>query len=161
MLLLTVVLVSACAEIGSPHGARLLDEPSLFVQGPSSPPLIPAEPSDAQVSAQQLRVDIEALRKQRPGLGLGITLIATGGGVTLLGGLYLAASAAAFGAVVDAFLVLGVVGLGLGLPLMVIGVWLLHNRIEARQRIDREMRLLKQQLRQASGPESSLMLANF
>ena len=150
MLALTLVLLSVSGEIGSPQGVRLLDDsPVLLAE--IAPPLLPsvAPESDAQVSAQQLQVDIEALRKQRPGLGGGIALVSAGGSTALLGALYLAISGiAGFGAAaVNPFIIIGAVGLGIGLPLVAIGVWMLFNRLEERKHIDEETTKLKQQLK--------------
>ena len=190
MLALTLVLLSG--QIGSPHGVRLLDDtPLLYAQ--VAPPLIPVEGSpsteapisDAQVSAQQLQVDIDALKKTRPGLGGGIALISTGGTIAILGVLYLAISGLAFfGAGVNPFLIVGAVGLGIGLPLVAIGVWLLYNRMEERKRTDEELGKLKKQLQlkqrerapsnpsmppppsdfpppQVSAPDASMLIARF
>lgn len=144
MLALTLVMLSLPGQIGAPRGVHLLDDAPLLAQ---APPLLPADPvaSDAQVSAQQLQVDLDALKKARPGLGGGIALVSTGGGLAALGGLYLGLSAA-----LGAPLFIIYVGVGLlcvGLPLAVIGLWLLYNRIEDRTRIDAETKVLKEQLR--------------
>lgn len=185
MLALTFVVLS---QIGAPHGVRLLDDAPLFAQADAPPPLVPstAPASEAQVSAQQLQVDLDALKKQRPGLGGGIALVSAGGTVALLGVLYLAVSGTAFfGVGLNPFLIVGVVCLGVGLPLVAIGVWLLYNRVEERKRIDEETRSLKQQLQrlrpppqqqwqprqyappsdlpppQVRGPDSTLLMARF
>lgn len=186
MLALTLVLLSVSGEIGTPRGVRLLDDAPWLAQ--VAPPLVPADApaSDAQVSAQQLQVDLDALKKQRPGLGGGITLVSLGGSTTLLGALCLALSGLAFGgAGANPFLIIGAVGLGIGLPLVAIGVWLLYNRLEERKHIDVETARLKQQLRQRqaqpreyapptappppdlpppqvrSGPDASMLIAQF
>ena len=150
MLALTLVLLSVSGEIGTPRGVRLLDDAPLLAQV-APPPLLPAAApeSDAQVSAQQLQVDIDALRRQRPSLGGGIALVSTGGGVALLGALYLAISgiAGVGGIGVNPFVIVGAVGLGIGLPLVAIGVWLLYNRLEERKHIDEETTRLQKELR--------------
>jgi hypothetical protein len=150
MLALTLVLLSVSGGIGSPRGVRLLDDaPMLLAE--IAPPLLPyvAPPTDAQVSAQQLQVDIEALRKQRPPLGGGIALVTAGGSTALLGALYLAISGVAGVGIagVNPFIIIGAVGLGIGLPLVAIGVWLLYNRLEERKHIDEETAKLREQLR--------------
>lgn len=168
-------------QIGSPAGVHLLDDAPLLAQ--AGPPMVP---SDAQVSAQQLRVDIDALKKLRPGIGGGIALVSTGGGLALLGGLYAALSAAVpFGGAFGPLLIIGIVGLAIGLPLAGIGVWLLFTRIADRQRIDEELTSLRQQLQlieprtpyqqprqyqppsqdipppQVSTPDASILIARF
>ena len=167
-------------QIGSPAGVHLLDDSPLLAQ------LTPTMPGDAQVSAQQLQVDIDALRKQRPSLGGGIALVSTGGGLALLGGLYAALSSAiSFGGALSPILIIGIVGLAIGLPLAGIGVWLLFTRIADRQRIDTEIKSLRDQLQlvqprtpyqqprqyqppsqdipppQVSAPDSSMLIARF
>ena len=155
--MLTLVLLSLTSQIGSPHGVRLLDDAPLLAQ--IAPPLLPVDGapateaplSDAQVSAQQLQVDIDALKKSRPALGGGIALVSAGGTTALLGALYLAVSGIAGGAFaggINLFVVIGAVGLGIGLPLVAIGVWLLYNRLEERKRSDDEIGRLKGQLQQ-------------
>jgi len=187
MLALTLVLLSVSGEIGSPRGVRLLDDaPVLLAE--VAPPLVPsaAPDSDAQVSAQQLQVDIEGLRKQRPGIGGGIALVTAGGSVALLGGLYLALSGVigVTSGGVNIFVIIGAVGLSIGLPLVAIGVWLLYNRLEERKHIDEETAKLKEQLRSrqlapqapqiapppsnipppqvlSPGPEATMLMARF
>ncbi len=149
--MLAFTLVVLC-QIGSPQGVRLLDDAPLLAQAPSLVPMVPA--TEAQVSSAQLQVDIEALRKMRPSVGGGIALVASGGTAALLGGLYLGIGAGlgGFAGAVNPFFVLGAIGLGLGAPLVLIGVWLLWNRIEERARIDEEMKNLRLQLQQARPP---------
>ena len=146
MLALTLVALSL-GQIGSPRGVHLLDDTPLLAQ--VEPPLVPAaEPqSQAQVSAQQLQVDLDALKKQRPSLGGGTALVASGGTVALTGAFYLAISSlASFGGGINLFIIIGAVGLGIGLPLVAIGIWLLYNRIEDRKHIDEETARLKKEL---------------
>jgi hypothetical protein len=149
--MLAFTLVVLC-QIGSPQGVRLLDDAPLLAQAPSMVPMVPA--TEAQVSSAQLQVDIEALRKMRPSVGGGIALVASGGTAALLGGLYLGIGAGlgGFAGAVNPFFVLGAIGLGLGAPLVLIGVWLLWNRIEERGRIDEEMKNLRLQLQQSRPP---------
>lgn len=188
MLSLSLVILSLTGQIGEPRGVRLLEDTPYLAQAPL-PPLPPLPPStgpgtDAEVSAQQLQIDIDALRRQRPSLGGGIALLASGGGVALLGGFYLLLGATSFGfGGVSSLLIIGVAGLVIGLPLAVIGVWLLVNRLEERKRIDDETARLRQELQrrgpqprphqyqpqpqleipppQVRGPDSSLLLARF
>jgi hypothetical protein len=144
MVAFTLVLL---CQIGAPQGVRLLEDAPLLAQAPS---LVP----EARVSAAQLQVDLEALRKMRPSVGGGIALVASGATSALLGGLYLGigASVGTFAGALNPFIVLGAIGLGLGGPLVMIGVWLLYNRIEERNRIDAEMKSLRLQLQQARPP---------
>ncbi|MDP1825790.1 MAG: hypothetical protein Q8L48_21185 [Archangium sp.] len=184
MLALTLVVLS---QIGAPQGVHLLDDAPLFAQADAPPPLLPsaAPASEAQVSAQQLQVDLDALKRQRPGLGGGIALVSAGGTVALLGVLYLAVSSAAFfGGGLNPFLIVGAVCLGVGLPLVAIGVWLLYNRMEERKRIDDETKSLREQLQrmrpttpqqprqyapppsdipppQVRGPDTTILMAQF
>lgn len=153
MLALTIVLLSVSGDLGSAHSARLLEDAPLFAQAlPPPPPMVPSEPelSDAQVSAQQLQVDIDALRRQRPGLGGGIALIATGGGIALLGGYFMlmAAITSSFGVMLTAnpLFVLAIASFVIGAPLMVIGIWLLATKIEQRNLIDAEVNKLRLEL---------------
>ncbi len=182
MLALCLVMLSLPGQIGTPRGVRLLADAPLLAQ---APPLVPSEtvPSDAQVSAQQLEVDLAALKKARPSIGGGVALVASGGGVAALGGLYLALSATLGAPAVIIYLGAGL--LGVGLPLAVIGIWLLYNRIEERARIDAETKVLKEQLQQrrrieqlqprqpevlpppdapppqVRGPDASMLIARF
>ena len=153
MLTVTLLILS---QIGAPQGVRLLDDAPWVAQ--AAPPLVPsaAPASDAQVSVAQLKADIETLKKARPGLGAGIALVSTGGTASLIGALYLVLSTVgSFGGMLNPFVVLGALGLGVGLPLVVIGVWLLYNRIEERNRIDPELKVLKEQLRNAPSVPSN------
>lgn len=144
-------LVVLC-QIGAPQGVRLLDDTPLLAQGSSA--VLPVPATEARVSAAQLQVDLEALRKMRPSVGGGVALVASGGTAALLGGLYLGIGAgiSSFAGMMNPFFVLGAIGLGLGAPLVLIGVWLLYNRIEERNRIDVEMKSLRLQLQQARPP---------
>lgn len=181
-------LVVLC-QIGAPQRVRLLeDAPVLLAQSPSL--VMPVPATEARVSAAQLQVDLEALRKMRPSVGGGIALVASGGTAALLGALYLGIGAGlgSLGSAVSPFFVLGAIGLSVGGPLIMIGVWLLYNRIEERNRIDAEMKSLRLQLQQARpaarpsapyvpaspppptelvpppqvrGPDSSMVIASF
>ena len=175
MLAFTLLLLT---QIGSPQGVRLLDDAPLQVQ------VTPGLQSDAQVSAQQLQADIDGLKKMRQGLGAGVTLVAIGGSGAALGAINLALSSVlSGGGGINIFVVLGVIGFGVGLPLLTIGVWILYNRLEERKRIDDETTSLKKELLrrraqpanrpyipppqfdlqppQTRGPDASLILAQF
>ena len=149
MLALTLALLTASsADVGT-RSARLLDDAPLVAQA-DAPPMVPLEQSEAQVSAAQLQVDLDALKKQRPGLGGPITLVALGGGLALTGGLYVLLGATSGGAV-SAFSSLMFVGIGalaVGVPMAVIGVWMLVNRLQDRAAIDAESARLRKQLEQ-------------
>lgn len=182
MLSFTLVIL---AQIGNPQSIHLLDDSPLLAQV-AAPPLLPSSPpaTEGQVSARQLQADLDALKRQRPGLGGSITLLAIGGGATVVGALYLLLSTSvglAFGGGLNPFLLIGALGLGVGVPLLVIGVWLLYNRLEDRRRIDQESKSLRQQLQQIQpsdpryappgnddfpppqvrGPDASMLLARF
>lgn len=150
MLAFALVLLTASAD-SAPRAARLLDDAPLVAQV-SPAPVVPApEVSDAQVSVQQLQVDIDALRRQRPNLGAGIAFTVSGGGVALFGGffLFMAAITSAFVPVTaNPLFIIGIAGLVIAAPFVVIGVWLLVNRIEERNRIDAELTQLRRQLDQ-------------
>jgi hypothetical protein len=138
-LALTLLTGGTDVSIGMPAGVHLLAE--------APPPLLPAEPllSDAQASASQLQIDIEALRKGRPGLGGAITLISVGGTFAILGAIY-AATSAGLGTVlggINSLLIIGIVGLAIGVPMIVIGVWMIVNRIAERSRTDEEIKRLR------------------
>jgi hypothetical protein len=149
MLALTLVLLSVSGDLGTPHGARLLTDAPLLAQAPL--PVVPqAEPSDAQVSAQQLQVDIDAIKRLRPGLGGGVALVSTGGGFAVFGGFFMlmaGLSSSFTGMLVsNPLFVLAIGSFVIGAPLLVVGIWLLVTRIEQRQLIDTELGKLRQQL---------------
>ena len=165
--MLSLTLVAVLAGIGAPQGVHLVDAPVLMTEAP--------------VSVAQLQVDLDALKRLRPSLGGGVALVIVGGSGALLGGLFVAL-ALSFGSVASSvlpILVLGVVGLAIGLPLAVIGTWLLINRVEERGRIDAlsatlRVQLLEQRAReqrqpfslpalppQVLGPLPDLVLARF
>ncbi len=145
-----MLVLTLSGQIGMPQGVHLLDAPVLVAQaGPSLLPQAPV-PSEADVSAAQLQIDLDGLKRLRPGLGAPITLIIIGGAVSLVSLLYLALSTTlgGFAGGLNPILIIGVVGLAIGLPLAVIGTWLLINRLEDRGRIDTEMARLKRQLQE-------------
>jgi len=159
MLALTIVLLSVSGDLGSARSARLLDDaPVLLAQAPPAV-VTPANPvmTDAQVSSQQLQVDIDALRRQRPGLGGGIALVATGGGIALLGGYFMlmAALTSSFGVMLTAnpLFILAIGSFVIGAPLMVIGIWLLVTKVEQRNLIDAEIVKLRQEMNRRQQPQ--------
>ena len=87
--MLALTLMVLC-QIGSPQGVHLLDDSPLLAQ--AIPPLVPLPgvQSDAEVSAQQLQVDLDGLKKMRVGLGAGIALLAVGASGAVVGALNLA-----------------------------------------------------------------------
>lgn len=148
MLTLTVLMLTMTGDVGA-RSARLLDEPALRLAQVDAPPLVPVEPSDAQVSAAQLQVDLDALKRQRPGIGGPISLVAIGGSLAILGGVYTLVGASTSGFGVSAVASMIYVGIGLlavGVPMAVLGVWLLVTRLGDRAAIDAEMKRLRQQL---------------
>ncbi|MBL8915682.1 MAG: hypothetical protein JNM17_33595 [Archangium sp.] len=130
----------------APRSVRLLED-TVLAQLPPAPPPADAPLASPQpfVSAQQLQVDIAALKRMRPGIGGGIALIAAGSGLAIAGGFYIAIGLAATVAPVWA---IGVGALAVGLPLAVIGIWLLVNAIPERARIDDEIGKLRRELTQ-------------
>lgn len=130
----------------APRAVRLLEDVALAQLPPVPPPVdAPLAAPAPFVSAQQLQVDIAALKRMRPGIGGGIALIAAGGGLGIAGGFYVAIGLAATVAPVWA---IGVGALAVGLPLAVIGIWLLVNAIPERARIDAEITKLRRELSQ-------------
>lgn len=147
-LALLVLTLPAQASLADhlPRGVHLV-EPGLLAQA-DAPRLAPELPS-APVTVEQLQAELVALRRLRPSLGLPITLLSVGGGSGLLGVLYLAIGLATGSfAQTTPFLVLGLVFLGVGLPLAILGGWFLYHRLGDRTRIDAELRSLTTQLRQ-------------
>lgn len=151
MLALAALAVTLAASPDVPRSARLLDDAPLLAQAELPPPLPEPGPTLVpQVSSLQLQADIAALRRERPSLGGGIALVSTGGGLVLLGGYFFlmnALTSSFTGSFTSGPLFpIGVLSLTVGLPLTVIGVWLLYNRIDQRKRIDTELKLLRQEL---------------
>jgi hypothetical protein len=150
MLALSLILLTVTGDVGVPRAARLLDAPTVLAQG--SPPLVPsATVSDGQVSAAQLQVDIDGLKRQRPGLGGAITLIAVGGSLSLVGALYLVmgASSGGFVSALGSLMFVGLASVGIGVPMTILGVWMTVNRLAERAAIDDELKRLKLQLDEA------------
>lgn len=158
----------------TPSGVHLLDE-GLLAQ--TAPPLEPLPPLEAPPTPAQLKAEYDALKRTRVSLGAPITLMALGGAASVLGITYLVISTSVglFVGTVSPFLVLGLALLVVGVPLAVIGTWLLFNRIGDRRRIDAELKELEQQLReleaapqppappplQVLGPRPGVLLARF
>lgn len=142
MLVLTLALMTATGDLGAHHSARLLTDAPLLAQAPIPDP-------DANVSWQQLQVDIDALRRTRPSIGGGIALTISGGSVALLGGYLMLTSALSFSTtavpvLANPLFILGLVPLIAAAPLIVIGVWMLYNALEQRGRIDAEVKRLRE-----------------
>lgn len=162
---LTLLLLCLSSQVGvadAPRSARLLaqlDAPTLEAPPPS---------------VAQLQADLAALRRLRPSLVAPVTFLTVGISSAALGGLYLGLSAliGATGGGSLPLLVMGIGALGLGLPLTVLGAWMLHHRLGDRARIDAELRALQQQLQQPhpapawppvsdGGPRAAAVLASF
>lgn len=151
-LALLVLTLPAQASLADhlPRGVHLL-EPALLAQADA--PLLETEATSAPVTVEQLQAELSALRRMRPSLGLPVTLVSVGGSSGLLGVLYLAISLAMGSfAQTTPFLALGLVFLGVGLPLAILGGWFLYHRLGDRTRIDAEVRSLTTQLRQLQAP---------
>ncbi|MFT3709645.1 MAG: hypothetical protein QM817_18605 [Archangium sp.] len=132
----TLLLAQAPSISGTPRSAYLLAQADV-------PPPIYAPPPEAPASAQQLQVDIAALKRMRPGIGGGIALVASGGGLAIAGGFYTALGVAANTVPIW---VMGIVALSIGAPLAVVGIWLLVNAVGDRERINTEIGKLQREL---------------
>jgi hypothetical protein len=150
MMLTTVALLLAAlpgeARLANfvPRGVHLLDLAE-------APPLLEAEvATDTPQSAAELRAEYEALRRSRPSLGAPITIVSIGAAASVLGLTYLliSTSVGLFVGAASPFLVLGLALLGVGMPAVVIGIWMLVNRIRERSHIDAELKALEGRLRQ-------------
>jgi len=142
VLVLTLALTLTAGQLGSvPRSARLVE-----AQLPADAPMAIPEP---EVSSAQLQLDLQALKRMRPSIGGGIGLLIGGTVAAAAGGLYLGIGlglSASSGIVVLAYLGGGIVALGL--PLAVVGVWLLITRTAEREPIDKEIIKLNVQLQQ-------------
>jgi hypothetical protein len=136
VLVLSLTLLTLTGQITAPS-AHLLDAP---VVAPSS---------EMAVSAAQLKVDLAALKRLRPGLGAPITLISVGGGIVGFGVIYVLLSIALTGVSsisTDFLVVLAGIAGAVGGPLLMVGIWLLVDRLEVRSRIEHESARLKREL---------------
>lgn len=136
MLALTTLLLTLSGDVNVQHGARLLDEPPAFAQLD--------EQNLPRTSIPQLEVDIRALERMKPSLGIVGALFGVGGGVALAGGLFLFVGAITSST--EVLLIIGATGLGVGVAMVAVGIWLLVERINERGRINETIRELKQQL---------------
>jgi hypothetical protein len=118
---------------------------------PPPPPPLPNRSQDvggAQGLAQ-LEASYAELEANKPSLALPIVLLATGGVVSLFS-LYLLP----VGVVSSGFLIAGLVGLAIGLPMIGIGVWMLISRIGERRQINQDQDVLKEQIERLRIPAS-------
>ena len=142
VLVLTLALTLTSGQLGSvPRSARLVE-----AQVPADAPMATLEP---EVSSAQLKLDLLTLKRMRPSIGAGVGLLIGGTVAAAAGGLYLGVGlglSASTGVVVLAYLGGGIVGLGL--PLALVGVWLLITRTAEREPIDNEIVKLNVQLQQ-------------
>ncbi len=134
MLALACIAMSLTAQIGRPQGVSLLED------APVAKPTF-----EARLAAQQIQIDLEALRQIRTGLGGAVAMLAGGGSVTAVGGFFFLVESLA--GITDSYLVIGAMALVVGLQLIVIGVWLLYNRLTERAHIAQESRRLKEELK--------------
>ncbi len=179
MLPLTLLVLSLPAQASLadhlPRGVHLV-EATLLAQA-EPPPLLGADLAPP-VSLKQLQADYDALRRSRPSFGGPITMLGLGGGGSLLGVTYLVVSTSmGLFSGTTVFLVLGIAFLAVGLPLGIIGAWLLYHRIADRVRLEQEMKALQAQMQelrqtpaqelppppplQVEGPAPRLLLARF
>ncbi len=153
-MILTVVVGLAVSSLGDvPRSAVLLGATEQFEQ--SAPPLVPAQqapfigqPLMGEPTSAQLLAEIAVLRRERPGLGGAVTLLSIGGGLGIAGIFYFALSGLAGGFTFsNPLMVIGLVGMCIGLPMALIGTWLLIGRLNERQRIGVEIRRVENELK--------------
>lgn len=156
-MLLSVVLSLSAASVGDvPRSAMLLAANEQFAQ--SEPPMVPAPTPGpgigapnfgAQTPAAQLLYEIAALRRERPGIGGAVTLLGIGGGLGIAGAFYFLISGLVGGFTFsNPLMVIGLVGMCIGLPMALIGTWLLIGKLNERHRIGEEIHRLETELKQ-------------
>lgn len=150
MLALSLMVLLQGSIADAPRAATLLaqlDTPPLLSAPPGPALAAPAVPTD--VSTARLNYELNVLRRARPGLGGAVTLMSVGAGALLSGGVYLLLSVAV-GTTLSLLNPIAVVGIGLmvlGMPLTMIGVWMVVGRVQDRQALDPEIRRLEAELR--------------
>ncbi len=147
-----------------PSGVWLLDDGALAQSPPPLPQRSVEDPPVQVRSLSQLKADYAALEDSKPGLAGGIVLLAIGGTIAV-NGLF----ALLFGSLSSTFLIVGLVFAGIGLPLALVGVWLLVTRIAERRAIDAELEGIQRQIDRPEAPgffrvmtpHSGILLASF
>jgi hypothetical protein len=128
----------------TPHGVHLIEDVPL-----AQPPAVPLE----QMSRQQLRVEYRRLEDERPGVGLPITLTASGG-VLVFGGvitmLYSALLSIALHIPATVFIVAGIVAVAGG-ALLALGIVTLIRTIHERRQYSEQMDDIQTQLDRMNG----------
>jgi hypothetical protein len=138
-----------------------------------------AAPAGQPQSLAAMRAEYAELEASKPSLGLGLGLLIPGGVSTIIG-----LSLAAYAVYVEV-LVVGLVLLGVGIPLVVIGAILVANAVRHGREINAQMSALRYRIRNAEatgtgggseipvapdappppqvlvGPQSTLLLAAF
>lgn len=156
-----------------PAHVRLLDAGELVLAQYAPPP--PGQPQ----SLAAMRAEYAELEASKPSLGLGLGLLIPGGVSTIIG-----LALAAYAIYVEV-LVVGLVMLGVGIPLVVVGAILLANAVRHGREINAQMSALRYRIRNAEatgtgggseipvapdappppqalvGPQSTLLLAAF
>ncbi len=192
MLLLTLALSSVTGGLLADHaptGVYLVEHGALAqadAPPPPPPPSVMPEAPNASTAATaaKMRADLEMLEASKPSIAAGLTMTIIGG-VGVLAGVsisYLGLIFAAIGSGGGAFIV-GLVTLGIAIPILVVGIILMVTVSHERRAIDRSMSSIRQQLRnlehppvpapnsptntngpsplQVRGPDASMLIAAF
>lgn len=131
MLALTVVLLSISGDVSEGRSARLVDDAPL-----------------ERTSVPQLQADLAALKRMRVSLGGPVAMFSIGLGLSLFGGMFIVLDTVLIGgfSILSPILVMGFIGAGLGVPLVVLGAWMLWQRIDDRARIEALSQELRRQI---------------
>lgn len=108
--------------------------------------LTPREPTDLE----SLRVDVQRLQLKRIGLGLPVTLMATGSGVATIGALlFVIGMTSGLPPLINVPTLMGLVGLVTGVPMVGFGVVGLRWRIKDRVDLKADLDAARTRLREA------------
>lgn len=119
---------------------------TLLAQAP--PPLIVTPRDPAELT--QLRAEVQELQRKRIGLGLPITLLATGAGVALTGLLYFIIGMTSGGVPLNNPLtLLGLISMVLGVPTVGFGAVSLHWRLKDRADLKEDLDAARARVRDA------------
>jgi hypothetical protein len=161
MVLLTLVLSMSSGGLLAEHapaGVYLVEHGAL-AQADSPPPppppsVMPGAPETATAAtAAKMRADLEMLEDSKPSIAGGLTMTIIGG-VGVVAGLgisYFALIFALIGSGGAAFIV-GLVTLGIAVPILVVGIVLLVRAGHERRAIDHDKASIRQQLFQLEHP---------